>query len=112
MSWTPGIALAALIASAVAPASFAQAGFEQVSIRVSFADLNLTRPEGGVTLLNRIQAAAKTVCGNDSVQLSVRPLVSNCRRIAVENAVRRLDIAMLTLAWGGEEPKPSQLALN
>ena len=106
--------VAALVISTTAPAALAQAGVEQVSVRVHYADLDVTRPEGGVTLLNRIKSAAGTACGNSRMRAPLRQtqFVANCRRAAIEGAVRRLDFAMLTHAWSGKPATTDQFALK
>lgn len=114
MSRTFGFAVAALVVSVFAPAAFAQAGVEQVSVRVHYADLDVTRPEGGVTLLKRIKRAANTVCGSARTRAPLTQIrfASDCRRAAIDSAVRRLDFAMLTLAWIGKPAAMEQFALK
>ena len=114
MSRSFRLADAALVIFAFAPAASSQAGVEEVSVRVHYADLDITRPEGGVTLLNRIQKAAKTVCGDARTRapLTRIRLAGECRRMAIESAVRRLDFAMLTLAWSGKPAMTDQFALK
>ena len=114
MSRSFRLAAAALVISSFAPAAFSQAGVEHVSVRVHYADLDVTRPEGGLTLLNRIKNAANTVCGSARTRapLTQIRLASECRRTAIDSAVRRLDFAMLTLAWSGKQTTTDQFALK
>jgi UrcA family protein len=114
MSRSFRLAAAALVISSFAPAAFSQAGVEQVSVRVHYADLDVTRPQGGVTLLNRIKNAANTVCGSARTRapLTQIRLTSECRRTAIDSAVRRLDFAMLTLAWSGRQTMGDRFASN
>ena len=62
-------AAVALTAAANAQAASNLAETEQVSVRVSLADLDLHKDAGANVALRRIRTAAKTVCGNES-QLS------------------------------------------
>ncbi len=59
--------------------------------RVSFNDLNLERPAGAHTLLQRIHSAAQRVCGPDE-GLHSDGAYGVCMREAVNRAVRELDI--------------------
>jgi len=114
MSRSFGFILSALTIAALAPAASSQAGVEQVSVRVHYADLDITRPEGGATLLNRIKSAANTACGNTRVRAPLHQIrfTADCRRMAVDSAVRRLDFAMLTLAWSGKQTMGDRFASN
>ena len=110
MSRSFGIALAALVVSILPQTALAQTGAEQVSVRVSYADLNLMHPEGGLTLLKRIKKAARYVCPEREAPFKLS--ASECRRNTIDNAVRRLDVDTLTLAWSGRPEAGDQLALK
>ncbi len=62
------VALGPAVTAQATPASN-RAGTERLSVRVSLADLDLHRAAGTTVALQRIGAAAKMVCGNES-QLS------------------------------------------
>ncbi len=47
-----------------AAAATVPAAAETLSVRVSYEDLDLTRPDGLATLNGRIKAAARKVCGS------------------------------------------------
>ena len=70
------------------------------SVKVSYADLNLQRPEGAKTLYRRLQAAARQVCSttstNRSFSLGTKKNESNCYRDALSAAVTRIDNVHLT----------------
>jgi UrcA family protein len=112
MSRTIKSAFAALALSmAFAPAAFAQAGREEVSIRVAYGDLNMSSASGGQTLLERIDGAARKVCGKRSDYSPLQPhSVSECRHDAVAAAVARLRIDTLTQAWNGKQAPSTQVA--
>lgn len=65
---------------------------------VQFADLDLNRAAGAATLFNRIKGAAQAVCGShrSGVTLRDQERYADCMRIAVSNAVARVDEPMLT----------------
>lgn len=112
MSRTFKFAIAAFAVSlAFAPAALAQVGVERVSVRVAYGDLNMASPAGGVTLLKRIEGAARKVCDDATTRSPLKPRsVSRCRKDTVESTVRQLDIGTLTLAWTGAEAGQTQLS--
>jgi UrcA family protein len=70
----------------------------QRSLKVSFADLNLTKSEGTVTLFTRIRNAARTVCG-PAPDISFgdgRADWSRCVNDAIADAVAKVGDANLT----------------
>lgn len=68
------------------------------SIRVSYADLDITKPRGLEVLYSRIQHAARSVCDfNYSVkELSRTRVAKNCYLTAIDNAVKQIDRPTLT----------------
>ena len=112
MSRTFKIAAALIAASlAFAPAALAQThanGIENVSIRVAYGDLDMSKPAGGIALLKRIEVAARKVCGEVRGRTPLRPHPPvNCRRETVARTVSSLSIGTLTLAWSGKYPTTS-----
>jgi UrcA family protein len=106
MSRTIKTAVAALaFASALAPCAQAQARPDQASLNVAYADLDTASASGGKALLRRIEAAARRTCRGVTVRSPATPRdAGDCRREAVADTVRELDIASLTLAWSGRYP--------
>jgi len=85
---SPALAAAAAIAVAatlVVP-TVSQAA-ELVSMRVSYADLNLGSETGSQALMRRITVAARVVCGfEESKQYDVVIATKTCRSGAIEGA--------------------------
>lgn len=94
-SLLPALAGVSLAALAIAP-SAAQAqpasSQESVSVRISYADLNLSSPEGAREMMGRIQGAARIICGESSMNndLSERARTHACVDATVSEAVRSL----------------------
>ena len=65
---------------------------------VQFADLDLNKAAGAATLFNRIKGAALAVCESHRGSMTLRDQErhADCMRIAVSNAVARVDEPMLT----------------
>ena len=61
---TAAAAVGAGFSAQAASAEGFAAGADQVSVRVSLADLDLSRQAGASAALQRIRAAAKDVCGD------------------------------------------------
>ena len=60
---------------------------ETITVRVSYADLNLATPEGRARLDRRIAGAARSICGSFSpAQLEMAMLVRDCREGAIASA--------------------------
>jgi UrcA family protein len=65
--------------------------------KVSYADLNLSRPEGAARLYRRIERAAAKVCVTfDGGHLSNRPRRRSCIEQAVARAVAAVGVPALT----------------
>jgi len=100
------IALAAATACTIAavsltatPASAAEivVAPERVSVRISYADLNLASAEGRARLDRRIAGAARGICGSFfPADLRMGALVHDCREGAIASA--RLPTALASLA--------------
>jgi UrcA family protein len=85
------LALSALEASARA----ADAGLP--TQRVSYADLDISKPAGAKVLYHRIVAAANRVCGFDgSRDMATMRWVQTCTAHAIDNAVRDVDSPALS----------------
>ena len=60
---------------------------EAITVRVSYADLNLANVEGRAVLTRRIAAAARNICGSFfPADLEKAALVRDCREDAVASA--------------------------
>lgn len=70
----------------------------QRSLKVSFADLNVTNRQGTATLYTRIRNAARTVCGPapDISFVDARADWSRCVTDAIADAVAKVGNAHLT----------------
>lgn len=82
-------AAASLVATAfIATAAIAQPISTNTSIRVSYADLNLSSSAGSETLARRINNAANSACDVDSNQrsLALRANSARCHDVAVSGA--------------------------
>ena len=59
------------------------------SQRVSYADLDISKPAGAKVLYNRITSAARRVCGSSGFEsLTVKHLLDRCIDRAIDNAVK------------------------
>lgn len=59
-----------------------------MSVRVSYADLDVASSAGMKTLEKRVTTAAGTVCGRrDTVDLQQQAQYNKCRRTAISNAM-------------------------
>jgi len=109
MSRTFKLVAAALAASVMlAPAALAQTAekpAKPVSMRVAYGDLDMSRPASGVSLLKRIEGAARKVCNDVVTHTPMTPhAMGACRNETVASTVRALNIGTLTAAWSGAYP--------
>ena len=90
----------AIAAAAIAPAS-AGPGKDTSSMRVSYADLDLSRIEGIHTLIARIERALNQTCGRAEVSasLSVRRSIWACQKQGMDAAVASIDAPLLTAVY-------------
>lgn len=66
-------------------------------ITVSYADLDLGKPQGVDTLYARLRGAAKVACGEaDARNLREKAFVRGCREEALANAIEGIDHSALT----------------
>jgi UrcA family protein len=72
------------------------------SITVSYGDLNLRSEAGAQVMLERIDAAAATVCGQapDSRLLDRRAYFDRCKADAVARAIQQLNAPMVSASAG------------
>ena len=93
------IVVVALGAPAIASAD-AKSELQGVSVKVSYADLNLEKQEGAKTLYRRLRVAARQACDVGSLRQegSVRRLTEarQCYSNALSKAVEELDNELLT----------------
>jgi UrcA family protein len=87
---------AVLFCSLVAGQAPADSSDNAPTVTVSFADLDLSKPEGAETLYQRIQAAARQVCGGSvdtryGRDLSRRQAVRACYEKALADAIKQVD---------------------
>ena len=96
-------ALGCAAAVHAAPVSVSSSDPGVMSITVSVADLNLDNRAGAKTALQRIHAAAKTVCGQEPDIGAVERLsmYDSCIRTSTERAVASLDSPTATAMNGG-----------
>ena len=60
---------------------------EQVTVRISYADLNLASAEGRARLEGRVAGAARSICGSFfPADLEMASLVRTCRADAIASA--------------------------
>ena len=67
---------------------------DAVTVRVSYADLNLASAAGRARLERRVAGAARSICGNYATNdLRMFALVSECRADAIASARTPTDVA-------------------
>jgi UrcA family protein len=93
----------ALGAAAVSQAAFAQSD-DVASMKVQYADLNLSSPAGAKAMLQRIDHAANAVCGPQSTSRIDRAarLYETCVKQAISGSVRQLNVPMVTALYTGD----------
>ncbi len=87
---------------------------ETVSVRVSLADLDLSRGTGMALAHKRIRQAAVFVCGSEPAFAGLREhrIYRNCRRTAVDDAVADLNTQIAALRDSETAPRATALAAN
>ena len=98
-----GIALVAFCALPMSPVAEAEPPARQVSIAVSYADLDLSSPAGAEAMLGRLRLATRKICGDapHPSQLSVGVRQKSCKRSVMTNAVETLGHPTVTAAYSG-----------
>ena len=89
-------------------AAFAQSP-DTMSVRVSYADLNLASQAGAKAVLQRIVNAAGTICGTEPTAPLDRMDYARCVKATTDRAIASVGNPTLTAVSRGENP-PSQLA--
>jgi UrcA family protein len=83
--------IAAIATSHPAIARSAGSDFDAMSLRVSYADLNLDSAAGAETMLRRVHNAALSICGDEpSAPLERVMVYRSCVRATVNRAVATL----------------------
>jgi UrcA family protein len=101
MSSAP-IKIAAALAACLAVAAVANAE-SAPAVRVSYADLNLSTPQGSRALYARIESAANEVCRAEDIRdLQAMAARRSCRADAIEQAVRAVGSPTLAALYAGE----------
>jgi UrcA family protein len=101
------VSLAALAAIACGSTRVSAAdGYVSHSVKVSYADLNLSSEAGAATLYQRIRSAARNVC---SPEPGERPLEryrdwKQCYETAINNAVGKVNSPLLSALHGSKTP--------
>lgn len=86
------VAVSALSLGFAAEHALAGSPGETPVVKVSYADLNLSKRAGAETLYLRIQAAARSVCGSvDSRALAEARHVRQCYDDAIEDALKQVN---------------------
>lgn len=90
-----------LLLSATLPGGYAQADTDDVrQVKVSFAELDLSKPAGARVLYRRLQNAASRVCGaRDSITYNSRS-TRECYDTALSNAVMDVNSPLLSQIHG------------
>ena len=88
------------VALAAAPSQF-----EDVSVRVSYADLNIATEAGAKALYSRLKKASKQVCGLNSYAVTRSPAEMTharaCYEESLESSVREAESDILTEIHAG-----------
>ena len=89
--------LAAIVFGLASASSVATTVNGERSIKVSYGELDLTKPTGAEALYRRIRRAAFTVCGAyDSPMPGSYAAKSRCFKSAVDDAVSKVNSPLLT----------------
>jgi UrcA family protein len=85
---------------------------ETASVNVSYGDLNLATPAGARTMYQRIQSAARTICGAEpSAPLDRAMIYEGCVRSTTDRAVAKFGNPNVA-AISGHGSAPTTLASN
>lgn len=86
------------IAAATIPSAAAETDRNTISVKVSYADLDLSRVEGVKTLSFRLRKAIDVACGKpyDSASMTIARKIKTCRADALEAAVAAIDSPLLS----------------
>jgi UrcA family protein len=86
----------AALTCSIATLSFASDRLDDLQVKVSYGDLDLSSASGAATLYKRIQSAADTVCHSlKNPDLYYRRLFHACMRRATSNAINEINQPVL-----------------
>jgi UrcA family protein len=94
-----------------APAADWSSDSDAVSVNVSVASLDLSRPADAKVVLQRIHSAARTICGDEpDIRFTERfSLYQSCLKTTVDRTVASLDAPLVAAMNGGQ---PDVMAAN
>lgn len=97
-------ATVAIAIASVGPAN-AEPIYQTYSVKVSYADLDLTRVEGVETMSRRINRAVDKVCGRpaEAKSQAARRVIQACRAQSLAQAIAAIDAPLLTARYQGAE---------
>jgi UrcA family protein len=99
---------AALCAGVFGSSTFAAVPGQTLQQKVSYADLDLTRPEGIAPLYQRIQSAAQNVCAPfESRDLAQRVQWRECVRSSISRAIAEVNVPALTAYADARNGRPT-----
>lgn len=82
--------------------------FDEVSVTVPYADLNLNNEQGAAVLYNRLKYASESVCGVRLAKvrrcLTSKRLADDCYHRTLTKAVESVDSELLLSLHQGREP--------
>jgi UrcA family protein len=90
----PAILASLACLSGAAPV-LANAPAETRSVSVRYADLDLASAAGAAALYQRLQGAARVVCGHADQNLAVLRYVNRCKHSAISDAVSSVNAPLL-----------------
>jgi UrcA family protein len=98
------VIVAMATAVSAAPIVCAQAGVKQTSVRVAYGDLDLSTRAGAATLLKRMKAATRRVCGAEPSPREIAAMSRHqvCAQDAMSRAVAAIDSPLVTALFTGE----------
>lgn len=97
LRWLTAGLIAGLILAAIGTSIARAADTDTPQVVVSYADLDVSRPEGVKVLYRRIQAAAASVCEEfDGQRLEQKALFRSCKFDATNSAVSTISLPALS----------------
>ena len=109
---TVGIVALASVASLFGTATVLAADADEVRLKVSYSDLNLSSINGATTLYHRIEGAAHFVCGEEGRGIDEQNVWKTCYGNAVNHAVTQVNNPLLTSLYAKQyHPAPVRTAM-
>jgi UrcA family protein len=97
-------ALCGVIASSAAALPAVADNFAPGNVRVTFGDLDVSRPQGAAVLYGRIRAAAEKVCSPlEASRLAAGTYLDACIDKAVSEAVTKVDQPALSIVYSAKK---------